>query len=118
MQKFNLARRLFDIKERSSDGGDSDWTSVTEDVVKKIGREVTSSLIHIGGRKMTTGGMEEEMTAGTSTARTDTSATPKLDHECFDEKEYCAPPSETLKTRIELCKTLLFFTEHEAVPER
>ena len=44
--------------EEQSDGWDSDWSAETEDMIKRIEREVTSSLMLIGGKVMTTGSLE------------------------------------------------------------
>ena len=126
MQKYNLARRIFDVEEKSlcsspdsiiykscssdeeqSNGWDSGWSSETEDMIERIEREVTSSPMPIGGRIMTTGSLEELMTAGPTTPQTTLVTTPKLGLQCFDEKICYVLPMETSKTKIELCKTLL-----------
>ena len=105
MLKFNLARRLFDMVEQNSssssnsiiyissssdeeqsDGEHLHCSTETEDMITKVEREVASCPMLIRGRKMTTGSMEEEMTAGRSTAQTNVAVTPKLDHKHFDKK--------------------------------
>ena len=65
---------------------------------------------------MTTGGMEQEMTAGPSTARTDISATPKLDHE--NVKCYVTLRLGKLRRQesIELCKTFFPFIDSPMSP--
>ena len=117
MQKFNLAKRWFDMEQQSScsspdsiiylssssdkgqyEGWDSDWSSETEDMIKGIEQEVSSSPILIVGWIMTTGSMEVEMTAGPSTSRANTAGTSKLDHKNFNKKLCYAPPREALKT--------------------
>ena len=126
MQKYNLAIRTFDMEEQSScsspdsiiyissssddeqsDGWDSDWSSETEDMIKKIEQGVASSPMLIGSRIMTTGKLEEQMIVGPITAQTNSVTIPKLGLKDFDEKFCYAPPTETSKTMIELCKTLL-----------
>ena len=63
-----------------SDGCDSDWSTEIYDKIKKFEREVASGPILIRGRVMTTGSIEEEMTAGPNTAQTNMAVTSKLDH--------------------------------------
>ena len=114
MQKFILARRFFGMEEQSSssspnsiiyisstsdeeqsDSWDSDWSTDTEDMIRKVKREVAPCPMLIGGRVMTTGSMEEKMTAGPSTTKTNVAVTPTLDHKYFDEKLCYAPSRET-----------------------
>ena len=125
MQKYNLAKTICDMEEQNScsfrdsiiyifsrsdegqsDGWDSDWSWETENMIKRIELEVNSSPMLFGGRIMTTGSLEEQMRAGPSSAQTNPATTPKLCLKFFDEKLCYAPPIKTLKTRIELCKTL------------
>ena len=135
MQKFNLSRKLFDLEEQSSEKSsdsvsyissdseddtfgswDSDWSTDTEMLIETIEREVRSSPILIGGKIMTTEGIEDECEAGPSSAQPVPPTTPKLDFRYFDEKMCYAPPMKTEKTKIELFKTLLPVLESPASP--
>ena len=102
MSKFNFARKLFDLKDcdsnesdrsviyiSSSEDEDSDWetdySTDTEQLIARIEREVTSSPMLIGGRKMTMDKPEEdESEVRPSSSRTQADVTPKLDHKHFD----------------------------------
>ena len=125
MQKFNLARNLFDIdgadsedsdssviyisngEDESSDGWESDCSTDTEQLVARIEREVIASPMLIGGRIMTVEDEHEEMVPGPSLSGKLDVVTPKLDHKYFNREMCYAPPKAIAKSRIELCNTLL-----------
>ena len=131
MQKFNLARRLFDMEEPSSnssadsvifessssnegqsDEWDSDRSTDTDNMIRKI----TPSPVLIAGRNMTIGNPEEEMTAGPSTALSSSSIIPKFDRRYFDEMLCYAPRRGAMMTKIELCKNLLLIIDSPVSP--
>ena len=111
MAKFNLARKLFDLEESDSEASvnsviylssdeeegtsstswDSDWSTDTEAIIKRIEREVKSSPILIAGRKMTVEEQATESAAGPSNLRMWPPSTPKLGFKQFDEKLLYAP---------------------------
>ena len=133
MQKFNLARRLFDMDEQSSEssnnsvvyissdeeslseGWESDNSNGTEEMVARIEQEVTSSSRLIGGRIMTMGSLEEEMVACSSSTMLKLSVTPNFDRAYFDEKRCYAPSKGNSKRRIELAKTILPVFFYQAI---
>ena len=104
MQKFNLARLLFEMDKESSESSndsviyissdeeslsedwESDYSTGTEEKVARIEHEVTSGPMLLGGRNMTTGSLEEEMVAGPSSAVPKQSVTLKFDGVYVDEK--------------------------------
>ena len=127
MAKFNLARKLFDLKESDSEASvnsviylssdeeegtsstswDSDWSTDTEAIIERIEREVKSSPILIAGRKMTVEEQATESAAGPSNLQMWPPSTPKLGFKHFDEKLLYAPMRKAERTRIELCNTIL-----------
>ena len=129
MNKFNRARKLFGSKdlssessadsviyissdEEASDGWDSDWSTDTEEMIKRVETQVKACSIPIAGRKMTTATDEP----GTSNSSSEMQITPKLDKAYFDEKLCYAPPRGNVKRRIELCKTFLPVAESAMSP--
>ena len=135
MQKINLARKFFDFEEQDSDHStdsvinissdsdgetseswDSDWSTDTEKLIKRIEHEVKSSPILIGGRAMTVEGHDNEMVAGPSNSQLEPSSTPKLGPKYFDKKLCYTPPRKIEKTKMELCKTLLPIIESPLSP--
>ena len=135
MKKFNSARKLFDFKvqasihspdsviyitsdsdEETSDSWDSDWSTDTEKIIKRIEHEAKSSPILIGGRAMTVESLDDEVVAGPSNSQLESSASPKLGPKYFDKKLCYAPPRKTEKNKIELCKTLLPVIESPLSP--
>ena len=102
--------------EGQSDGWDSNWSLETVDNIKRIEQEVTSSPMLIGGRIMTTGSLEEQITASPSSAQTNLATTPKLGLKYFDEKLCYAPTKETSKTKIDLCRTKMPVTDSPMSP--
>ena len=112
MKKFNLARRLFDLDDNSSEGSDksfiyisssedehsdgweSDCCTDTEELVARIEREVCASPMLIGGRIMTVEGEQEDMTPGPSTSNLcgEVTTASKLGHKYFDREMCYAPP--------------------------
>ena len=71
MEKFNKARKLFgsldfssdssnnsviyiSSDEETSEGCDSDWSTDTEELVRRVETEVQAQLIPIAGRRLTT----------------------------------------------------------------
>ena len=120
MDKFNRARKLFgsmdfssessgdsviyiSSDEEASDEWDSDWSTDTEDMTKRVETQVKTNPTPIAGRRMTTASDEP----GTSTTSPEVQITPKLDKTYFDEKLWYAPRRCIVKKRIELCKTIL-----------
>ena len=106
--------------EETSDGWDSDWSTNTEEKIRRVETEVMSSPILIAGRIITTGSVEDEMVAGPSSCQPQQDKTPKLDKRYFDEKLCCAPQKSPSKNTIEQCRTLIpvedspmFPTPHE-----
>ena len=89
--------------EEASDEWDSDWSTDTEEMIKRVETQVKTNPIPIAGRRMTTASDEP----GTSTSSSEMQITPKLDKTYFDEKLCYAPPRGNVKKRIELCKTIL-----------
>ena len=129
MKKFNKARKLFGCldfssdssndsviyissDDETSDGWNSDWSSDTEEMVRRVEVQVQARPIPIAGRRMTTASDEP----GTSTMSSGLQTTPKLDGAYFDEKLCYAPPKGNTKRRIELCKTILPFVESPMSP--
>ena len=105
MQKLNLSRKLFDFEEQSSDEStdsviyissdsdlDLDWfldrSADQEDPARS-----KSSPMPIGGRVMTTEGLDEETTAGPSSSQPIPSTTVKFGLNHFD-KKMCSHPLE------------------------
>ena len=124
MDKFNKARKLFgsvDLSlnssvdsviyissdEETSDGWNSDWSTDTEEMIRKVDTEVVSSPILIAGRIMTTGSIGEEMLARPTTSQQPEDRTPKLDKRFFDEKMYYDRQRGPSKCAMELCRTLI-----------
>ena len=129
MNKFNKARRLFgsldfssdssndsviyiSSDDETSDGWNSDWSSDTEEMVRRVEAQVQARPIPLAGRRMTTASDEP----GTSTMSPGLQTTPKLDRAYFDEKLCYAPPKGNTKRRIELCKTILPVVESPMSP--
>ena len=129
MEKFNKTRKLFgsldfssdssnnsviyiSSDEETSDGWDSDWSTDTEEMVKRIETQVQAEPITIAGRRMTTASDEP----GPSCVTSDVQTTPKLDKTYFDEQLCYAPPRGNTKRRIELCKTILPVLESPLSP--
>ena len=113
MRKFNLSRKLFDFEEQDSDHSfdsviylssdsdeeaseswNSDWSTDTKALIKRIEHEVKTSPILIGGRAMTVEGLDDELVAGPSNSQLESSSTPKLDPKYFDKKLCYAPPGK------------------------
>ena len=97
MNKFNKARKLFGSLDFSSDssndsviyissddetfdGWNSDWSSDTEEMVRRVEAQVQARPIPIAGRRMTTASDEP----GTSTMSSGLQTTPKLDRAYFE----------------------------------
>ena len=129
MEKFNKARKLFgsldfssdssnnsviyiSSDEETSEGWDSDWSTDTEELVRRVETQVQARPIPIAGRKLTTASDEP----GPSTVSPNMQTTPKLDKEYFDEKLCYAPTRGNTKWRIELCKTILPVLESPLSP--
>ena len=129
MERFNKARKLFgslefssdssrdsviyiSSDEETSDGWDSDWSTDTEEMVRRIETQVQAEPIPIAGRRMTTASDEP----GPSSVPSDAQTTPKLDKTYFDEKLCYAPSRCKTKRRIELCKTILPVLESPLSP--
>ena len=129
MEKFNKTRKLFGSLDFSSDssnnsviyissddetseGWDSDWSTDTEELVRRVETQVQAKQILIAGRRMTTASDEP----GPSSVPTDAQTTPKLDKTYFDEKLCYAPSRGNAKRRIELCKTILPVLESPLSP--
>ena len=129
MERFNKAKKLFgslefssdssrdsviyiSSDEETSDGWDSDWSTDTEEMVKRIETQVQAEPITIAGRRMTTASDEP----GPSCVTSDVQTTPKLDKTYFDEQLCYAPPRGNTKRRIELCKTILPVLESPLSP--
>ena len=129
MERFNKARKLFgslefssdssrdsviyiSSDEETSDGWDSDWSTDTEEMVRRIETQVQAEPIPIAGRRMTTASDEP----GPSSVPSDAQTTPKLDKTYFDEKLCYAPSRGNTKRRIELCKTILPVLESPLSP--
>ena len=129
MERFNKARKLFgslefssdssrdsviyiSSDEETSDGWDSDWSTDTEEMVRRIETQVQAEPISIAGRRMTTASDEP----GPSSVPSDAQTTPKLDKTYFDEKLCYAPSRGKTKRRIELCKTILPVLESPLSP--
>ena len=136
MHRFNISKKLFDFEEDSSEGSadsvvyissveevdevsdcwDTDWSTDTEALIKRIEREVKSSPILIGGRIMTTEGLDDEMEAGPSNPQPIPPSTPKLGFKYFDEKLCYAPSRKSTKPKIELCSIVLPVLESPMSP--
>ena len=136
MHRFNISKKLFDFEEDSSEGSadsvvyissveeedevsdcwDTDWSTDTEAMIKRIEREVKSSPILIGGRIMTTEGLDDEMEAGPSNPQPIPPSTPKLGFKYFDEKLCYAPSRKSTKPKIELCSIVLPVLESPMSP--
>ena len=134
MNKYSLARKLFDLERYDSDDSrrsviyissseeeSSDWetdcSTDTEQLVARIEREVCASPMLIGGRIMTVDEpTEEETEAGPSQDLVLDRVTPKLDHKYFDKEMCYAPPRKLGKSKIEICKTLLPVAESPISP--
>ena len=129
MERFNKARKLFGSSEFSSDssrdsviyissdeetsdGWDSDWSTDTEEMVRRIETQVQAEPITIAGRRMTTASDEP----GPSFVPSDVQTTPKLDKTYFNEQLCNAPPRGNTKRRIGLCKTILPVLESPLSP--
>ena len=84
MDKYAKSGKLFEMAELDSDSSgdsviyissdeetsvdlDSDWSTDTDEMIRRVERQVVSSPILIAGRVMTTSSMEEEMVTGPST---------------------------------------------------
>ena len=98
MNKFNRARKLFgsidfssdsskesvisiSSEDEASDGWNSDWSTDTEEMIKRVETQVKARPIPITGRRMTTASDEP----GTSAMPSELQITPKLDRAYFDE---------------------------------
>ena len=96
MDKYAKSGKLFEMAELDSDSSgdsviyissdeetsvdlDSDWSTDTDEMIRRVEKQVVSSPILIAGRVMTTSSMEEEMVAGPSTRQPGQDVTPKLD---------------------------------------
>ena len=129
MNKFNRARILFgsidfssdssnesviyiSSEDEASDGWNSDWSTDTEEMIRRVETEVKARPIPISGRRMTTASDEP----GTSAMPSELQITPKLDRAYFDENLCYAPPKGNTKRRIELCKTILPVRESPCRP--
>ena len=131
MEKFNKAWRLFkeddfdsenpsdtviyiysDESEGMSDEWDSDLTTDTEDMIKRIETDVVSSPKPIAGRIMTCNSHEDlTMIPGPSSSWTDMELTPKVSKQNFDKTLCNAPAKECAKKRIELSKTIILVAD-------
>ena len=98
--------------EEASEGWDSDWSTDTEEMIKRVETQLKACSIPIAGRRMKTATDEP----GTSTSSSEMQITPKLDKDYFNEKLCYAPPSGNVKRRIELCKTILPVAESPMSP--
>ena len=124
MDKFNKARKLFgsvDLSSNSSvdpviylssddetsDRWNSDWSTDTEEMMRRVETKVVSSPMLIAGRIMTSGSMEVGMVAGRSTSQPQVDRTLKLDKRYYAEKMCYAPQRGPSKSAIELCRTLI-----------
>ena len=103
MQRYNLAKKLFDFEEEDSESSansiiyissdsedeassdwDSDWFTDTEAIIDRIEREVKAVPIPIAGRGMTIESSDNEMVAGPSNAQPVPPSTPKLGFKYFN----------------------------------
>ena len=133
MDKYTKSGKLFEMAELDPDSSgdsviyissdeetsvdwDSDWSTDTDEMIRRVEKQVVSSPILIAGRVMTTGSMEEEMVTGPSTSQPGQDVTPKLDTKYFDHERCYAPSKRAEKSRIELCKTLLPVPESPMSP--
>ena len=99
MNKFNRARIFFgsiefssessadsviyiSSDEEASNGWDSDWSTDTEEMIKRVETQVKACPIPTAGRRMTTATDEP----GTSTSSSELQITPILDKVYFNEK--------------------------------
>ena len=129
MNKFNRARKLFgsidfssdssnesviyiSSEDEASDWWNSDWSTDTEEMIRRVETRVKARPIPITGRRMTTASDEP----GTSIMPSELQTTPKLDRAYFDENLCYAPPKGNTKRRIELCKTILPVRESPVSP--
>ena len=93
--------------KETSDDWDSDWSTDTEEIIRRVETEVMSSPILIAGRIRTTDSMKDKMVAGPSSSQPQQDKTPKLDERYSDEKMCYAPQKGPSKNMIELCRTLI-----------
>ena len=132
MNKFNLAKRLFDLEESDSDvSGESviylssdeseasewetDCSTDTEKLISRIEKEVTASPMLIGGRIMTVEEPEDDNEEdGPSCSKAN--VTPKLGPKYFDHEMCYAPPKRSTKSRIEICNTIIPVAESPMSP--
>ena len=100
-----------------SDEWDSDWSTDTEDMIKRIETEVMSSPKPIAGRIMTCNSHEDlTMIPGPTSSRTDMESTPKVSNQNFDKTLCYAPAEECAKKRIELRKTIILVADSPMSP--
>ena len=135
MNKFSLARKLFDMDESEPSDSDNsviyisssedectgDWetdcSTDTEQLIARIEREVTFSPMLIGGRIMTSEVSEEDaQVAGPSTSGATVEKTPKMDNKYFDLERCYALSKRTEKSRIEICNSILPVLESPMSP--
>ena len=134
MQRYNLSKKLFDLEEDSessvdsviyissdsenevSSSWDSDWSTDTEEIIERIEREVKAAPIPIARRGMTTEDLDDEMTAGPSSAWPVPPSTPKLGFEYFNKEMCLAPSKKQRKSKVELCATVLPVLESPQSP--
>ena len=97
-----------DENEEMSYGWDSDWSTDTEDLIRRIETEMVSSPKLRAGKILTTGSPEDQSRlAGPSTSRIDVDITPKFGKQHFDDKRCYALAKECAKKRFDLCKTII-----------
>ena len=99
-------------EDEASDGWNSDWSTDTEEMIRRVETQVKARPIPINGRRMTTASDEP----GTSAMPSELQITPKLDRAYFDENLCYAPPKGNTKRRIELTKTILPVRESPVSP--
>ena len=134
MQRYNLTKKLFDFEEDSessvdsviyissdsenevSSSWDSDWSTDTEGIIERIEQEVKAAPIPIARRGMTTEDLDDEMTAGPSSAWPVPPSTPKLGFEYFNKEMCLAPSKKQRKSKVELCATVLPVLESPQSP--
>ena len=96
----------------ASDGWNFDWSTDTEEMIRRVETQVKARPIPITGRRMTTTSDEP----GTTAMPSELQITPKFDRAYFDENLCYAPPRGHTKRRIELCKTILPVRESPVSP--
>ena len=121
MNKFNKARKLFasdDLSssssvdsgiyissndEEASDRWDSDWSTDSEEMIRRLETQVFSCPVPVRKRCITTTSDEP----GPSTSQPQEDSTPKFDERYFDEKMFYASSKGPSKCAMELCRTLI-----------